>query len=147
MGISGLLPLLKSIQKSAHIKSFAGQTVAIDAYGWLHRGTIACAVDLALERPTRRWVRAVTYLFNPIDCVRLTMFSPQIYRLHPWPCSNAQTLWCHTVPGFWWRLSARKSWHRGRTGKVNDHIMISCYFEAFEYISANHNNDDIGGEH
>ncbi|KAK6498568.1 Rad2 nuclease, variant 2 [Arthrobotrys musiformis] len=56
MGINGLLPFLKSIQQPTHIKKWKGQKVAVDAYGWLHRGTISCAVDLALEKPTTRYV-------------------------------------------------------------------------------------------
>ncbi|KAL8653648.1 MAG: hypothetical protein Q9210_001963 [Variospora velana] len=56
MGISGLLPLLKSIHKPCHVKKFAGQTIGVDAYGWLHRGTVACAIDLALGKPTTKFV-------------------------------------------------------------------------------------------
>ncbi|KAK0517261.1 hypothetical protein JMJ35_000416 [Cladonia borealis] len=56
MGINGLLPLLKSIQKPCHLKKFAGQTIGVDAYGWLHRGTVACAIDLALGKPTTKYV-------------------------------------------------------------------------------------------
>ncbi|MCJ1351701.1 MAG: Rad2 nuclease [Icmadophila ericetorum] len=56
MGISGLLPLLKSIHRPCNLKKFAGQTIGVDAYGWLHRGTIACAIDLALEKPTMKFV-------------------------------------------------------------------------------------------
>ncbi|KAF1956659.1 exodeoxyribonuclease 1 [Byssothecium circinans] len=56
MGISGLLPLLKSIQKPCSLKKFAGQTIGVDAYGWLHRGTAACAIDLAQDKPTTKFV-------------------------------------------------------------------------------------------
>ncbi|GAB7351367.1 hypothetical protein MBLNU459_g2050t1 [Dothideomycetes sp. NU459] len=56
MGIQGLLPLLKSIHKPCSLKSFAGQTIGVDAYGWLHRGTIACAVELAQDKPTTKWL-------------------------------------------------------------------------------------------
>ncbi|KAK9375700.1 uncharacterized protein V1513DRAFT_441688 [Lipomyces chichibuensis] len=56
MGISGLLPLLKSIQQPAHVKEFAGQVIAVDAYVWLHRGAIACASDLAFGNHTRKYV-------------------------------------------------------------------------------------------
>ncbi|KPI44413.1 Exodeoxyribonuclease 1 [Cyphellophora attinorum] len=56
MGITGLLPLLKSIQKPCTLKKFAGQTLGIDAFGWLHRGSAACAVDLALDKPTKKYV-------------------------------------------------------------------------------------------
>ncbi|RMZ84213.1 hypothetical protein DV738_g475, partial [Chaetothyriales sp. CBS 135597] len=55
MGISGLLPLLKSIQKPCSLKNFKGQTIGVDAYGWLHRGTVACAIELALDKPTLKY--------------------------------------------------------------------------------------------
>ncbi|KAK7899751.1 Rad2 nuclease [Exophiala xenobiotica] len=52
MGIKGLLPLLKSIQKPCTLKKFTGQTIGVDAYGWLHRGVVGCAFALALGKPT-----------------------------------------------------------------------------------------------
>ncbi|PYH40269.1 putative exonuclease [Aspergillus saccharolyticus JOP 1030-1] len=56
MGIKGLHVLLKSIQKPCHLKDYSGQTLGVDAYGWLHRGTVACSVDLVLDRPTRKHI-------------------------------------------------------------------------------------------
>ncbi|KAB5526329.1 exonuclease 1 [Coniochaeta sp. 2T2.1] len=56
MGIQGLLPLLKSIHRHTELKKFAGETLAVDAYGWLHRGTISCAIELAQGKPTRKYV-------------------------------------------------------------------------------------------
>jgi hypothetical protein len=50
----GLLPLLKSIQKPVNLKKFAGQTIGVDAYGWLHRGTVSCAIELATDKPSRK---------------------------------------------------------------------------------------------
>lgn len=32
MGIGGLLPLLKEIQQPAHVRDWAGKTVAVDGY-------------------------------------------------------------------------------------------------------------------
>ncbi|KIW89521.1 uncharacterized protein Z519_09677 [Cladophialophora bantiana CBS 173.52] len=52
MGIKGLLPVLKSIQKHCTLKKFSGQTIGVDAYGWLHRGVVGCAFALALDKPT-----------------------------------------------------------------------------------------------
>ncbi|KAK6365902.1 Rad2 nuclease [Exophiala oligosperma] len=52
MGIKGLLPLLRSIQKPCTLKKFSGQTIGVDAYGWLHRGVVGCAFALALGKPT-----------------------------------------------------------------------------------------------
>ncbi|KAJ9148547.1 Exodeoxyribonuclease 1 [Pleurostoma richardsiae] len=56
MGIQGLLPLLKSIQKPTELKKFSGETLGVDAYGWLHRGAVSCAIDLAQGKPTRKYV-------------------------------------------------------------------------------------------
>ncbi|EKD15015.1 uncharacterized protein L3040_003787 [Drepanopeziza brunnea f. sp. 'multigermtubi'] len=56
MGINGLLPLLKSIHKSCNLKKFEGKTLGVDAYGWLHRGTVSCAMELAMGKPTRKFV-------------------------------------------------------------------------------------------
>ena len=30
-------------------------TIGVDAYGWLHRGTVACAIELAMDKPTRKY--------------------------------------------------------------------------------------------
>jgi len=54
--MTGLLPLLKSIQQPCSLKKFAGQTIGVDAYGWLHRGTAACAIELAQNKPTTKFV-------------------------------------------------------------------------------------------
>ncbi|KAF3025045.1 Rad2 nuclease [Neopestalotiopsis sp. 37M] len=56
MGVSGLLPLLKSIQRPTELKQHAGETFAVDAYGWLHRGSISCAIELAQGKPTQKYV-------------------------------------------------------------------------------------------
>ena len=47
MGIAGLLPLLKAAAVRVHVSAYRGQRVAIDAYGWLHRGAYNCAAELA----------------------------------------------------------------------------------------------------
>lgn len=52
--IPGLLPLLKSIQRPIELKKYDGEIFGVDAYGWLHRGAVACAIDLALGKPTRK---------------------------------------------------------------------------------------------
>lgn len=38
------------------MRNFAGHTLGIDAYGWLHRGTVACAIELAEGKPTRKHI-------------------------------------------------------------------------------------------
>ncbi|KAI8319961.1 PIN domain-like protein [Martensiomyces pterosporus] len=56
MGISGLLPLLRESQRTGHVEEFAGQTVGVDSYIWLYKGVFSCAADLALNKPTNRYV-------------------------------------------------------------------------------------------
>lgn len=56
MGICGLLGLLKSIQTTKHLSDFAGQTLAVDAYVWLHRGIHTCATELATGKSTKKYV-------------------------------------------------------------------------------------------
>src|SRR4051794_36611792 len=59
MGIQGLLPLLKSIHRHTTLKAYAGQTLGVDAFGWLHRGAVACAYQLANGKPTTIYVAFV----------------------------------------------------------------------------------------
>jgi len=54
MGISGLLPILKPIHKHKHLSEFAGKTIAVDAYGWLHKGVYACAPEVATGKKTTK---------------------------------------------------------------------------------------------
>lgn len=56
MGICGLLGLLKSIQTTKNLSDFAGQTLAVDAYVWLHRGIHTCATELATGKSTKKYV-------------------------------------------------------------------------------------------
>lgn len=56
MGISGLLPLLKPIHKNKHLSEFSGKTIAVDAYGWLHKGVYACAPEVATGKKTTKCV-------------------------------------------------------------------------------------------
>jgi exonuclease-1 len=51
---TGLLPLLKSIHRPTELKKYAGETFGVDGYGWLHRGAVACAIELAQGKPTRK---------------------------------------------------------------------------------------------
>ncbi|XP_054272045.1 exonuclease 1 isoform X2 [Macrosteles quadrilineatus] len=47
MGIQGLIPFLEKSSRPVSISQFAGCTVAIDAYCWLHKGAFSCADKLA----------------------------------------------------------------------------------------------------
>lgn len=56
MGITGLLPLLRPITKAVHVGNYAGQTIAIDAYSWIHKGMYGSALDLLEGKPNRRYI-------------------------------------------------------------------------------------------
>jgi len=57
MGIVGMLPLLKAAATPAHVSSYRGQRVAVDAYAWLHRGAYSCATELAEGKPADGYAR------------------------------------------------------------------------------------------
>ncbi|KAG0142845.1 hypothetical protein CROQUDRAFT_49688 [Cronartium quercuum f. sp. fusiforme G11] len=67
MGIQGLLPFLKSIQRPSHIKEWAGQTLAIDTYSWLHKAAYGCAQELCLGLRT---TRHIDYVMARVDLLR-----------------------------------------------------------------------------
>ena len=52
MGISGLLPLLKSATEHVSLSRFKGKLIAVDGNVWIHRGTYSCAMELAEGTPT-----------------------------------------------------------------------------------------------
>ncbi|PFH59721.1 hypothetical protein XA68_11957 [Ophiocordyceps unilateralis] len=58
MGVTHLLPLLKSIHRPTEIKKYSGQTLGVDAYGWLHRAAYCCAVELGHNKPTTKYVKS-----------------------------------------------------------------------------------------
>jgi len=57
MGISGLLPLLKSATEHVSLSRFKGKLLAVDGNVWIHRGTYSCAMELAEGTPTIAYVR------------------------------------------------------------------------------------------
>ncbi|KAF9078713.1 PIN domain-like protein [Rhodocollybia butyracea] len=75
MGIQGLLPALKSIQTTKHLSEFAGQTVAVDAYVWLHKGVFTCATELATGKPTHKYVN---YAMEKVRLLRHHGIEPYI---------------------------------------------------------------------
>lgn len=57
MGITGLLPQLKSIQNPVSLRRYEGKTLGIDGYAWLHKSAYSCAQDLALGQPTDKYLQ------------------------------------------------------------------------------------------
>ncbi|KAF8586120.1 hypothetical protein K439DRAFT_1632043 [Ramaria rubella] len=75
MGISGLLPLLKSVHKPTHLSELAGKTIAVDAYVWLHRGAYACATEIVTGKPTTKYV---DYAMHRVRLLQYHKITPYI---------------------------------------------------------------------
>eukprot|EP00798_Chlamydomonas_sp_ICE-L_P004961 gene4961-34741_t len=75
MGISGLLPLLKSISTHVHVSSYRGKKVAVDAYSWLHKAAYCCSQDLYEGVYTEKFV---WYCINKIEMLRSHGVEPVI---------------------------------------------------------------------
>ena len=57
MGVAGLHSFVKSIvQSGVSLSEFCGQTLAIDASAWLHRGLFVCPLDVLAGQPTDRFL-------------------------------------------------------------------------------------------
>lgn len=67
MGVTGLLQQVKEIQEPTTLSKYKGKTLAVDTYGWLHRGLILCAQDLCTDAPTRGYVTSV---MKKVDMLR-----------------------------------------------------------------------------
>ena len=52
MGITGNLPLKPATEQGVPLNRFRGKLIAVDGNVWIHRGTHACAVELAQGVPT-----------------------------------------------------------------------------------------------
>jgi exonuclease 1 len=65
---------LKSIHRATEIKKYDGNTLGIDGYGWLHRGAVACAIELAQGKPTRKYVDFVMHRVRLFKHFRVTPY-------------------------------------------------------------------------
>ncbi|KAG4302536.1 hypothetical protein PCK1_001120 [Pneumocystis canis] len=74
MGITGLIPLLKSIQVKTHIKQYSGKTIGVDAYIWLYKGAFSCASDLALGISTKRYINYAMHQVKMLKHYGIKMF-------------------------------------------------------------------------
>jgi len=86
MGITGLLPLLKSITRDTHVRQLQGQRVAVDTYCWLHKGALRQAGRFAWVSPPDRFVsHGPLALRVSVDVFFLPALSsfPPLLRQHP----------------------------------------------------------------
>ncbi|KAF9120270.1 Rad2 nuclease [Mortierella sp. 14UC] len=75
MGIQGLLPLLKSIERPVHLRDYAGKTLAVDGYVWLHKGAFSCAQELCLGQPTNKYI---SYFMRKIEMFKFFGVKPYV---------------------------------------------------------------------
>ncbi|CAO0795971.1 unnamed protein product [Mucor circinelloides] len=73
MGISGLLPALRPIERSVDLRQYAGKTVAIDGHYILYCGAIDTAKELALNKPTDSYE---TYFMDFMDLFKRQNVTP-----------------------------------------------------------------------
>ncbi|KAI6659969.1 Exonuclease 1 [Oopsacas minuta] len=65
MGITGLLPFLKSIQHPMNVSTFQNQIVVVDAYCWLHKGCYSCPIELIEGKESE--MRYVHYCMRKVN--------------------------------------------------------------------------------
>ncbi|KAG1707291.1 hypothetical protein DVH05_026485 [Phytophthora capsici] len=75
MGISGLLPVLKSITETKTIDEYKGRTLAIDGYCWLHRAIYSCSQEICLGQETDKYV---TYFMDRINTLLHNGVTPYV---------------------------------------------------------------------
>ncbi|KOS15099.1 exo1-exonuclease which interacts with msh2p [Malassezia pachydermatis] len=119
MGIAGLLPLLKDIQRDSHVEAYRGKTLGIDAYVWLHRGAYACATELALGKPTTRYI---TYAMHRIKML-------QHYGVRPYVVFDGGHL--PSKAGTEAERAARRKDHRARGMELHAKHQNAAAREAF----------------
>uniref|UniRef100_A0AAV1UIW6 Exonuclease 1 n=1 Tax=Peronospora matthiolae TaxID=2874970 RepID=A0AAV1UIW6_9STRA len=75
MGITGLLPLLKSITETRSIEEYRGRTLAIDGYCWLHRAIYSCSQEICLGQNTDKYV---TYFMDRLAALQHYGVTPYV---------------------------------------------------------------------
>ena len=75
MGILGLHKALSCITEERHLEDYRGQTVAVDASSWLHKGAYGCAYQLCNNKPTTKYV---DYILDKIACLRFHGVEPHL---------------------------------------------------------------------
>ncbi|CAH0476721.1 unnamed protein product [Peronospora belbahrii] len=75
MGISGLLPALRSITETKSIEEYKGHTLAIDGYCWLHRAIYSCSQEICLGQETDKYV---TYFMDRITSLQRNGVIPYV---------------------------------------------------------------------
>ncbi|ODV61585.1 exonuclease 1 family protein, partial [Ascoidea rubescens DSM 1968] len=75
MGISGLLPCLKPIQKNSHLNAYANKSIAIDAYSWLHKAIISSNLEIYHNKSTNKYLN---YFIKKLNLLAHFNISPYL---------------------------------------------------------------------
>lgn len=75
MGISGLLPQLKSVTSRIHLSQLKGKVVAVDAYCLLHKGAYSCARELVEGYVTDKYI---WYCVQRIEALKHAGMEPYV---------------------------------------------------------------------
>lgn len=62
MGVTGLLRYIQPQTTQQAVSHFAGKTLGVDGYAWLHRAAVSCAEELLRGLPTTRLVQSIDTL-------------------------------------------------------------------------------------
>ncbi|KAH7820648.1 Exonuclease 1 [Monocercomonoides exilis] len=73
MGIHNLLQILTGIVETKHLSEFAGQTIAVDTYCWLHKAGSRCASEICQNVPTDYFVK---FCMARVDLLRQNGVTP-----------------------------------------------------------------------
>eukprot|EP00347_Sterkiella_histriomuscorum_P014332 403361276 len=76
MGIQGLLPALKALQKEKHIREFKGKTIGVDGLCWMHQGAYQCARELMRDNPWQGLEKVIDYCVGKIKQLQINGITP-----------------------------------------------------------------------
>eukprot|EP00960_Hanusia_phi_P015588 459346-Hanusia_phi.AAC.1 len=64
MGIKGLRNAVSAHMRDGHVKEMAGKTVVCDGHAWLHKAAFGCAFDIAIGKPTEKYIEYCMHLVD-----------------------------------------------------------------------------------
>ncbi|EKX37213.1 hypothetical protein GUITHDRAFT_40221, partial [Guillardia theta CCMP2712] len=72
MGIKGLRQAVAAHMREGHVKEIAGKTVVCDGHAWLHKAAFGCAFDIAMGKPTDKYIEYCMHLVNMLKFYGVT---------------------------------------------------------------------------
>ena len=74
MGITNLLPNLRSATTAVSLDDLDGKILAVDGFSWLHQSVFICPEELSLNLPTNNYIK-----FLEKRIMTLLSYNVQIY--------------------------------------------------------------------